>query len=370
MAKKQIGIGLIGAGRIGKVHAENIAYRLPEARLVSVSDANVAAAENLAASLRVDKWCADYTEQLGDPAIQAVLICSPTDTHARIIEDAARAGKHIFCEKPIDHDLHRIDQALATVSSAAVKLQIGFNRRFDPNYFAVKRAVQQGQLGQPQIVLITSRDPAPPPIEYIKVSGGMFLDMTIHDFDMARYLIDSEVKSVYAVGGVMVDPAIGAAGDIDTAVVTLEFENGTIATINNCRRAVYGYDQRVEVFGSLGNISTENITPQRTTLSDAEGIHAPLPLNFFMQRYVESYYQEMKAFIECIVNDAPPPVSGKDGRAPVLIGLAAKLSLEQKRPVNLNEVEQTLLQKAFRGMLRETVTPDPQEAGPELTRAT
>lgn len=336
---QKLNIGVIGAGRIGQVHAEHLAFRLPQAKLIGITDVNRAAAEACAERFNIPNVYGDYTEMLADPQVQAVVICSSTDTHARIIEEAAQAGKHIFCEKPIDHELSRIDRALAAVEKAGVKLQVGFNRRFDPNFRAVREAIDAGRIGEPHILRITSRDPAPPPIEYIKVSGGMFLDMTIHDFDMARYLIDSDVVGVYAVGGVKVDPAIGQAGDVDTAVITLQFANGVIATIDNSRQAVYGYDQRVEVFGSGGMIATENQTPARTVLGDAQGIHTPLPLNFFMTRYTESYIEEMRQFIDCVLQDRPSPVTGEDGRIPILMGLAAKRSLTEKRPVLLSEVE-------------------------------
>lgn len=333
----RLNLALIGVGRIGKLHAENLVYRIPEARLVAVADVMFDAAQACADRLRVPLAVQDYRILLQRDDIDAVVICSSTDTHAQIIEEAARAGKHIFCEKPIDHDLKRIDRALAAVERAGVKLQIGFNRRFDPNFRRVRELIAAGKIGQPHILRITSRDPAPPPVSYIKVSGGLFLDMTIHDFDMARYLI-GEVQEVYAVGGVMVDPAIGAAGDIDTALVTLRFENGVLGVIDNSRQAVYGYDQRVEVFGSAGMVDTQNNTPYRTVLSDKDGVHGPLPLYFFIERYAESYVSEMQAFVAAVLNDTPTPVSGLDGRAPVVIGLAAQKSLRERRPVRLEEI--------------------------------
>ncbi len=334
----RLNLALIGAGRIGKLHAENLVYRIPEANLVAVADVMFEVAQACAGRLRIPLAVQDYHVLLQRDDIDAVVVCSSTDTHARIIEEAARAGKHIFCEKPIDHDLKRIDRALAAVEQAGVKLQIGFNRRFDSNFRRVRELVATGKVGQPHILRITSRDPAPPPVSYIRVSGGLFLDMTIHDFDMARYLIGAEVQEVFAVGGVMVDPAIGAAGDIDTALVTLRFENGVLGVIDNSRQAVYGYDQRVEVFGSAGMVDAQNNTPYRVVLSDQNGIHGPLPLYFFIERYAESYLAEMQAFVTAVLNDTPPPVSGLDGRAPVLIGLAAQKSLREHRPVRLNEI--------------------------------
>jgi myo-inositol 2-dehydrogenase/D-chiro-inositol 1-dehydrogenase len=333
-----LNIGVIGAGRIGKVHAENLVTRIPGARALAIADVARAAAEETAARWGIPEVSADFHTILNNPNIQAVVICSATDTHAQMIVEAAQAGKHIFCEKPIALDLKKIDEALAAVEKAGVKLQIGFNRRFDPNYARVRQAVVSGQIGQPQLMHIISRDPAPPPIEYVKVSGGIFFDMTIHDFDMARFLTGSDVVEVYASGGVMVDPAIGAAGDIDTALVVLKFANGVIGTIDNSRKAVYGYDQRVEVFGSAGAISTNNQYPNSAIISTASQIARDLPLNFFMQRYTESYVNELKAFVDAIVNNTPVPVTGADGRAPVVIGMAARKSYLENRPVRLAEI--------------------------------
>ena len=331
-------VGLIGAGRIGRVHAEDLAYRIPEAELVAVSDVYFPAAEGLAAELGVSAVYQDHRPILEDAAIDAVLICTSTDTHASLIEEAALAGKQIFCEKPIALDLAAIDRALETVERAGVKLMIGFNRRFDPNFQRVREAVAAGEIGEPHILRITSRDPAPPPIEYVKVSGGIFLDMTIHDFDMARFLMGDEVESLYVTGGVLVDPAIGEAGDVDTALITLRFAGGAIGSIDNSRRAAYGYDQRVEVFGSGGCVTADNNYPNTAVVSDAQSVHRDLPFNFFMDRYTESYVNEIRAFVACILDDTPPPVSGLDGRIPVVMGYAAKKSLAEGRPVRLDEI--------------------------------
>jgi myo-inositol 2-dehydrogenase/D-chiro-inositol 1-dehydrogenase len=335
----KVNVGIIGAGRIGKLHAENLAYRIPEANVLAIADIFPEAAEKCAADFQIPSAVKDYREIMENPDIEAVMICSSTDTHARMIEEAAAAGKHIFCEKPIDFDLDRIDKALEAVDKAGVKLQVGFNRRFDPNFKRVREVVAAGKIGTPHILRITSRDPEPPPIEYIKVSGGIFLDMTIHDFDMARYLIGSEVSEIYAAGGVMVDPEIGQAGDIDTAVITLRFANGTIGAIDNSRKAVYGYDQRVEVFGSEGMVAVSNNTPDTAVYSNAEGVHSSLPLFFFVERYTESYIAEMREFIECIQRDQTPSVTGIDGRIPVVMGYAAMKSYEENRPVKLGEIE-------------------------------
>jgi myo-inositol 2-dehydrogenase/D-chiro-inositol 1-dehydrogenase len=335
---RKVTVGLVGAGRIGRLHAEHLAYRVPQAELLTVSDIIPEAAQRCAADLGIPTATQDHRVIMEDPDIEAVVICSSTDTHSQMIEEAAAAGKHIFCEKPIDFDLARIDRALAAVDEAGVKLQIGFNRRFDPNFKRVRDLVAGGQVGELHILRITSRDPSPPPIEYVKVSGGIFLDMTIHDFDMARYLAGSEVDEIYAAGGVMVDPEIGRAGDIDTAVITLRFQNGVVGTIDNSRQAVYGYDQRVEVFGSGGCVTADNNYPNTAIVSDASRVHRDLPLNFFIERYVDSYVAEMQAFVECVVQDTDPPVTGVDGRIPVIMGRAARKSYEENRPVKLSEI--------------------------------
>lgn len=334
-----INFGVIGAGRIGRIHAENLATRVPGATVLTIADPNVEAARELATRLHVPSAVAEARAILENPAIEAVAICSSTDTHARFIVEAAQAGKHIFCEKPIAYDLAQIDAALAAVDKAGVTLQIGFNRRFDPNFRALRQAVASGQIGKPHLLRITSRDPAPPPIEYIRVSGGIFFDMTIHDFDMARYLLGSEVKEVHAMGAVLIDPAIGEAGDVDTAVIMLRFANGALGVIDNSRRAAYGYDQRAEVFGSEGMVASMNNTPFNACLSNAEGVHAPKPLFFFLERYAESFVAEMRDFVTCLVDNTPPPVSGLDGRAPVLMAMAATRSLHEGRPVSLAEVD-------------------------------
>lgn len=332
-------VGLIGAGRIGRLHAGHLAYRIPDANLVAVADIVVEAAEELAARLQIPAAFADHRRILEDDAIEAVVICSSTDTHAQFIEEAAEAGKHIFCEKPIAQDLGRIDRALEAVDEAGVKLQVGFNRRFDPSFKRARDVVASGRIGTPHILRITSRDPEPPPISYVKVSGGIFLDMAIHDFDMARYLMGDEVEEIYAMGGVMVDPAIGEAGDIDTAITMLRYVNGALGTIDNSRKAVYGYDQRVEVFGSEGVVICSNRTPDSAVISDAEGVHGPLPLFFFVERYTEAYVAEMQAFIECVRKDQTPPVTGLDGRIPVVMAYAAGKSYKENRPVELSEVD-------------------------------
>ena len=334
----QVNVGLIGAGRIGRVHAENLAYRIPQVNLTAVADVFLEAAEKCAADYQIPSVSQDPQFIFDDENIDAVIICSSTDTHAQFISAAAAAGKHIFCEKPIALDLAAIDAALNAVDKSGVKLQLGFNRRFDPNFKQARDMVAAGKIGSPHIVHVIARDPSPPPVEYIKVSGGIFLDQTIHDFDMARFLIDSEVEEVYAIGGVMVDPAIGEAGDIDTAIVTLRYANGAIGMIDNSRQAVYGYDQRVEVFGSKGTIIVGNDTPHTAVYSNADNVQSAKPLYFFLERYMDAYLAEMKVFIDCIVQDTPPPVTGIDGRIPVVMGLAAWKSYRENRPVKLSEI--------------------------------
>ena len=328
-------IGIIGAGRIGKVHAETLAFRLPESNIAAITDINQEAAHTLAARCGIPEVAESSDAILANPQIEAVLICSSTNTHADLIVQAAKAGKHIFCEKPIAHGLPEIDRALAAVSAAGVQLQIGFNRRFDANFARVRQSVVNGEIGTPRLMHIISRDPAPPPLEYVRVSGGMFMDMTIHDFDMARFLIGDEVEEIYTAGGVMVDPKIGEAGDLDAAIVTMRFRNGVIATIDNCRQAAYGYDQRVEILGSAGKIATENCYPNQAEISTGKTVHRDLPLNFFMDRYTESFANELRAFVTAVLEKRPTPVTGIDGRIPVVMALAARQSYDERRPVRL-----------------------------------
>ncbi len=336
--RQNLRVAVIGAGRIGNIHAESIARRTPGATLVALADVNLAAARETADRLGVSVATADYRELLADPGVDAVAICSATDTHAQIIQSAAAAGKHIFCEKPIDFNLDKIDAALGAVARAGVKLQIGFNRRFDAGFGQARQMVAAGQIGRPHLLRITSRDPAPPPIAYVKVSGGLFLDMTIHDFDMARFLMGSEIEEVYVAAAVLVEPLIGAAGDVDTAVITLRFANGALGTIDNSRQAVYGYDQRVEVFGSAGMVAVGNRTADTHVYSNADGVHSARPLYFFLERYQDAYVAEMQAFVQAVLADEPPAVGGEDGRLPVIAALAADRSRRENRPVRLAEI--------------------------------
>ena len=294
-----INVGIIGAGRIGRLHANTLTTRVPGAAVVAIADIFEESAKAAARDYGIPDHSADPAELINSGDIDAIVICSSTDTHTRFITDAARAGKNIFCEKPIAFELAEIDAALAAVAEQGVQLQIGFNRRFDSNHARLKRAIVDGEIGEPHTLTIISRDPAPPPLDYIKVSGGLMMDMMIHDFDMCRFLL-GEVAEVYAIGDVKVDPAIGEAGDIDTAKVMLRFENGVIGTIENSRQALYGYDQRVEVFGSKGAATTGNWHPNAVTISDAQSVRRDLPLYFFIERYMDSYVTEMIAFVEAI----------------------------------------------------------------------
>jgi myo-inositol 2-dehydrogenase/D-chiro-inositol 1-dehydrogenase len=340
MPAQSLKIGLIGAGRIGRMHAEHITTRIPSAELVIVADVFEESASQCARRFAIPSATQDYRAVLDRSEVEAVVICSSTDTHARIIEDAAQAGKHVFCEKPISLDLPSIDQALAAVAKTDIKLQLGFNRRFDASYQRVRQAIEQGETGRLQQIHIISRDPAPPPIDYVRTSGGLFMDMTIHDFDMARFLTGSEVEEVFVMAAVTVDPAIGEAGDVDTATILLRFTNGAIGTIENCRRAVYGYDQRVEVLGHAGAVLTENKYSNAAIISDSRGVRRDLPLHFYIERYTESYVAELQAFVDAVLNNAPVPVTGHDGRMAALLGVAAKKSYAEHRPVRLSEINQ------------------------------
>ncbi len=330
-------IAVIGTGRMGSVHVRNLVRKIPEANLVALCDIRLEVAQVLADELGIDRAVRDYHELLADPSIPAVLIATSTDTHAMIVADAARAGKHIFCEKPLALDLASIDAALAAVEAAGVKLQIGFNRRFDPALRRVHDLVASGEIGRPCILRIASRDPEPPSAEYARVSGGMFLDMTIHDFDMARFQV-GEVEEVYALGGVLVAPWLAEAGDVDTNIVTLRFANGALGVIDNSRQAVYGYDQRLEVFCSAGTALVENDSENTAVKGLKDGFHSARLPYFFMDRYAGCYVEEVCQFLTCVRDDKPTPTTGRDGRLAVVLGYAAWKSLRENRPVRLSEI--------------------------------
>ncbi|MDD7331986.1 inositol 2-dehydrogenase [Eubacterium sp.] len=335
---KKLNVGIIGAGRIGQVHANSITYHIPQAKIVAISDIYYEGAEKVAESLGIPNAYEDYHEILNNPEIDAVLICSSTDTHADIAVEAAEAGKHIFCEKPVDLTVAKIKKVIAAVEKAGVKLQIGFNRRYDHNFAEIKRLANDGKLGKLQTIKITSRDPEPPSIDYVKVSGGIFLDMTVHDFDMARF-IGGEVEEVYANAAVTVDEAIGEAGDVDTALIALKFKNGAIGVIDNCRKACYGYDQRLEVFGTGGQASAANDTPTNVSYINENGNMTDKPLYFFLERYMQSFTDEMTEFINAVQNDELTKTTVNDGLEALRLGLAAKLSVKEHRPVKLSEIE-------------------------------
>lgn len=335
---KKLNVGIIGAGRIGQVHAKSITYHIPQAKIVAISDIYYEGAKRVAESLGIPNAYEDYHEILSNPEIDAVLICSSTDTHADIAVEAAEAGKHIFCEKPVDLTVAKIKKVIAAVEKAGVKLQIGFNRRYDHNFAEIKRLANDGKLGKLQTIKITSRDPEPPSIDYVKVSGGIFLDMTVHDFDMARF-IGGEVEEVYANAAVTVDEAIGEAGDVDTALIALKFKNGAIGVIDNCRKACYGYDQRLEVFGTGGQASAANDTPTNVSYINENGNMTDKPLYFFLERYMQSFTDEMTEFINAVQNDEQTKTTVNDGLEALRLGLAAKLSVKEHRPVKLSEIE-------------------------------
>lgn len=328
-------VGLLGAGRIGNVHAQAISSH-PESELIAVSDAF----EKNAQALAKTYGCEVRTSQeiVVDSSIDAVLIATSTDTHSDLIEAAAAAGKAVLCEKPVDLSLKRASDCLATVGDNASHIMIGFNRRFDPSFGAVKAAVDAGEIGKTELLSITSFDPAPPPVEYIKVSGGLFRDMMIHDFDMANFLMGSQPVTVSAVGSSIVDPAIGAAGDVDTAVVTLTYADGRIAVIKNSRRAVYGYDQRVEVLGAEGLLQAQNMLENTVVKSTTAGVTGAKPTYFFLERYMPAYKAEWAAFVAAVKGNYDMPVNLHDGVAALAMAEAATRSAALGQPVEMKSV--------------------------------
>jgi len=333
-------VGVIGAGRIGKVHTESICNYVRNAKIKMVADPYMnEETKQWLLGMGVGSTSKDYHDIINDPEIDAVLICSSTNTHSNISLEAIAAGKHVFCEKPIDHDLAKIKEVIKALEGSDIKYQVGFNRRFDHNFAAVRKAVVDGKIGDTHIIKVTSRDPEPPSAEYAAVSGGMFLDMTIHDFDMVRFLAGCDAEEIYVQSAVLVDPAIGEAGDVDTAVITIKMENGAIAVIDNSRRAAYGYDQRAEVFGSKGMAATSNDTASSIVLSTEAGVTGEKPLYFFLERYMQSFATEVGCFIDAIENDTETPLGVVDGLKPVLMGIAAKKSVEEHRPVKISEIE-------------------------------
>ncbi|WP_223552109.1 inositol 2-dehydrogenase [Aestuariivivens sp. NBU2969] len=335
---KRLKFALAGLGRIGKIHLDNL-LQMNSIKVVAAMDP-VEESRKYAEEKGVLNVTSTYEEMLSSTDIDVVVVCSPTDTHADYVEIAAKMGKHIFCEKPLDLSLQRVVEVLEVVEGSGVKLMIGFNRRFDKEFKKVKALVTEGAIGDHHLVKITSRDPGAPPVSYIEKSGGLFLDMTIHDFDIARFIVSKEVDEVYARGAVLVNPAIGDVGDIDTAVITLTYTDGTMAIIDNSREAAYGYDQRVEVFGSKGMVKAENNLHDSHQLFTSQGSQGSLPLHFFLERYAEAYKTEMSDYIKSLKNGTEVPASGNDGLQSLKIGLAAIKSLKENRPVKLSEINQ------------------------------
>ncbi|MGD1822293.1 MAG: inositol 2-dehydrogenase [Pleomorphochaeta sp.] len=336
---KNINIGIIGGGRIGQVHAKSITNLVPNATIVALADPFMSEKlETWAKSIGIKETYKDPYKIINHENIEAVLICSPTDTHTELIQAAAKAKKHIFCEKPVDTDLNRINETMNVVKENDVLFQIGFNRRYDHNHNAVRNAVINNEVGDVHVIKITSRDPEPPNPEYVKVSGGIFLDMMIHDFDMVRFLSNSEVEEVYASGAVLIDPEIGKAGDVDTAMVMLTMKNGSLAIIDNSRQAVYGYDQRTEVFGSKGCAKVENDRNSLVEISSKTGVKSEKPLYFFLDRYIDSYANEIIEFIDAVQSGKEITCGIDDAIRPVEIALAATKSLKEHRPVLISEI--------------------------------
>jgi myo-inositol 2-dehydrogenase/D-chiro-inositol 1-dehydrogenase len=330
-----INLALFGAGRIGSIHGNNVAKH-PQARLVALHDPFQDNADRLSSELGCAKMTPDQIFSSDD--IHGVLICSATDTHADLIEAAVAAGKHVFCEKPIDLSLQRVQLCLDRISQSDCKTMVAFNRRFDPNFQALQQQIESGGIGGVEMVSIISKDPAPPPIDYIKVSGGLFRDMTIHDFDMARFLLADEIVSVSAQASCQVDAAIGEAGDVDTAVITMTTESGKLAQISNSRRASFGYDQRIEVHGSEGMLVAQNVDENTVVAYTQDGVRGANPLHFFLERYEAAYRAELDSFVRCLMGDSVKLPTMDDGLQALMLAEAALLSSQQGRNVKLSEL--------------------------------
>jgi myo-inositol 2-dehydrogenase/D-chiro-inositol 1-dehydrogenase len=327
-----LNIGILGCGRIGQVHARSVGH-VDGARVAAVADAFPEAANALAGKTGARVMSSD--EIIASDGIDAIVIGTPTDTHFDLIQAGAKAGKAIFCEKPVDMSSDRIRQCIETVDAHRVPFLTGFNRRFDPGFAAIQARITAGDVGNVELVTILSRDPSPPPVSYIKSSGGLFRDMMIHDFDMARFLLGEEVVQVYAIGSALVDPAIGEAGDVDTAVAVLTTASGRICQISNSRRATYGYDQRAEVHGSLGLIKANNVPENNVEIASGNGFRSAPAQHFFLERYAGAYVAEMIHFVECVASGMAPSPGIRDGLAAQMIADAAAMSLETGVPVRL-----------------------------------
>ena len=332
-------IGIIGAGRIGKVHLESISYNVKNATVVAMADPFMNdETESFIKEFGVEKIYKDYKEIINDPEIDAVLVCSSTDTHAPISIEAIEAGKHVFCEKPLANTTDKIKEiAEALKAHPEVKFQVGFNRRFDHNFAAIRKAYDEGKIGDAQILKITSRDPQAPPVGYCAAS--IFLDMTIHDFDMACFLTNSDVEELYVYADALINPGIREYGDFDTAIISMKMANGALAVIDNSRQAMYGYDQRAELFGSKGMVATSNDTLSSAVISTADGVTGEKPLYFFLERYMESFSQEVREFCDAVENNTETPVGIHAGMQSVKIALAAEKSANEGRPVKLSEID-------------------------------
>ena len=333
-------VGIIGTGRIGKVHIRALNSMLDHARIVAVADPYLdeKAVRDLVVSPEPVKFTKNVDEIFTDPGVDAVFICTPTDTHVEYSLKAIAAGKHVFCEKPVDRTLEEIRKVMAALEGKNLKYMVGFNRRYDHNFAAARKATKDGKIGKVEFVRVTSRDPGLPSMDYLKGSGGMFLDMTIHDFDMVRYQAGSDIDEIFVESAVLVDPAVGEIGDIDSAAIVLKMKNGSLAVIENSRRACYGYDQRCEVFGSDGLITVTNDAPSNATISGADGVHAEKPYYFFLERYEQAYHDEVEEFIDAVENDTEVPAGIYDGLMGVAAAVAANLSMKEHRPVKLSEI--------------------------------
>ena len=330
-----IRVGLLGTGRIGSLHAKNIASHR-ESTLDIVADIDDESANNLAAQFGAIVKSAD--EVISDPNIDAILIATSTDTHSDFIEKASSAGKAILCEKPVDLNLTRAKKCLDKVSAAKNPIMVGFNRRFDPNFAQLKKSLDNGEIGKRELLTITSFDPAPPPISYVKGSGGLYRDMMIHDFDLSNYIMGELPITISAIGHSLVDPEIGAVGDVDTAVVTMVYADGKIAVIKNSRRAAYGYDQRIEILGSEGLLQAENILENSVVKSNNDGVISAKPKYFFLERYLKAYKAEWNAFVKSINDDESIPVTLEDGVAALAMAEAATQSQSTGKSIQLKEV--------------------------------
>lgn len=338
---RKVRVGLIGAGKIGQIHANNL-LQSDYFYLKTIADVYIDHLKGTHFEQRVPNITQSPEEIFGDEEIDAVFICSLTHTHAEYIMKAAKAGKHIFCEKPISLDIEQTKEAFKVVKETGVKLQVGFNRRFDKHFRKVSQFVQQGKIGKPHLIKISSRDPQPPPEEYLSGSGGMFIDMTIHDFDMVRFLAGSEVKDITVKAANLVHPIFSKYMDVDTAVITMTLENGALAVIDNSRQAAYGYDQRIEVFGSKGSVEAENETETNVKLSTEESVSLDHPKYFFLERYKEAYATEANEFAKAILSGVEVACSGEDGLKAEILAVAARQSWLEERTVTISEIEKSI----------------------------